>query len=174
MHGVDVYIIDVWWLHVACWYLNCVIRKLKTILYNIWYESGAKCPRKWLPLQSPSGFAMCFSNSWVSMRWSLKELAKKLQTYALGNSDHQDYYIFSRDSCKPSFTTVTVRGPHPTYAYSVCRLCSIFQQWWPIPPEASDVIMCITFPPSETQQSSCPIGVWSVHVGSPLSWSELP
>ena len=30
------------------------------------------------------------------------------------NSDHQDYYIFSRNPYKPSFTTVTVRGPYPT------------------------------------------------------------
>ena len=30
-------------------------------------------------------------------------------------SDHQNYYIFNRESQpKPSFTTVTVRGPHPT------------------------------------------------------------
>ena len=30
------------------------------------------------------------------------------------NSDHQDYYIFSRGSQpKPSFPTVTVRGPYP-------------------------------------------------------------
>ena len=31
------------------------------------------------------------------------------------NSDHQDYYMFNRESQprpKPSFTTVTVRGPH--------------------------------------------------------------
>ena len=27
------------------------------------------------------------------------------------NSDHQDYHIFSRDPYKPSFATVTVRGP---------------------------------------------------------------
>ena len=32
------------------------------------------------------------------------------------NSDHQNYYIFSRGSqSKPSFATVTVRGPHPRY-----------------------------------------------------------
>ena len=32
------------------------------------------------------------------------------------NSDHQDYYIFNRESQpKPSFTTVTVRGPYPKY-----------------------------------------------------------
>ena len=34
------------------------------------------------------------------------------------NSDHQDYYIFSRGSqTKPSFVpTVTVRGPYPSNA----------------------------------------------------------
>ena len=32
------------------------------------------------------------------------------------DSDHQDYYIFSRGSQpKPSFPTVTVRGPYPIY-----------------------------------------------------------
>ena len=30
--------------------------------------------------------------------------------------DHQDYYMFNRESQpKPSFTTVTVRGPHPRF-----------------------------------------------------------
>ena len=32
------------------------------------------------------------------------------------NSDHQDYYMFSRlvgDSHQPSFATVNGRGPHP-------------------------------------------------------------
>ena len=29
------------------------------------------------------------------------------------NSDHQDYYIFSRDPYKPSFATVTGRGDNP-------------------------------------------------------------
>ena len=34
------------------------------------------------------------------------------------NSDHQDYYIFSRESLyKPSFTTVTGRGPYPSYTH---------------------------------------------------------
>ena len=32
------------------------------------------------------------------------------------NSDHQEYYIFRiGDPYKPSFTTVTVRGPYPTF-----------------------------------------------------------
>ena len=32
------------------------------------------------------------------------------------NSDHQDYYIFSRESrTKPLFATVIGKGPHPTY-----------------------------------------------------------
>ena len=31
------------------------------------------------------------------------------------NSDHQDYYIFLGNPYKPSFTTVTGRGPHPIY-----------------------------------------------------------
>ena len=37
--------------------------------------------------------------------------------------DHQDHYIFSRGSHekthKPSFPTVTGRGPHPTYTHTI-------------------------------------------------------
>ena len=33
------------------------------------------------------------------------------------NSDHQDYYIFSRDPYKPSFATLTGRGDNPIYIY---------------------------------------------------------
>ena len=31
------------------------------------------------------------------------------------NSDHQGYYILVGDPYKPSFATVTGRGPHPRY-----------------------------------------------------------
>ena len=35
-------------------------------------------------------------------------------------SHHQDYYIFNRKSQpKPSFTTVTVRGPHPSCGFLI-------------------------------------------------------
>ena len=44
------------------------------------------------------------------------------------NSDHQDYYIFNRESQpKPSFTTVTVRGPHPNCTTLAGWCYSLFQ-----------------------------------------------
>ena len=42
--------------------------------------------------------------SWVWMVWPLPS-----------NSDHQDYYIFSREPYKPLFATVTGKRPHPSY-----------------------------------------------------------
>ena len=42
------------------------------------------------------------------------------------NSDHQDYYIFSRGSQpKPSFPTVTGRGPYPICIY-INKLCKLY------------------------------------------------
>ena len=44
------------------------------------------------------------------------------------NSDHQDYYIFYRESQpKPSFATITGRGPHPKYTHHSLDLP--FWQW---------------------------------------------
>ncbi len=54
------------------------------------------------------------------------------------NSDHQDYYIFSRESKpKPSFTTgILGRGAHPSYNSVLGNLSLVFLQcsWSFVPP----------------------------------------
>ena len=53
--------------------------------------------------------------------WRADEVATPQVGYVLGcppsqdASDHQDYYIFSRDSYKPSFATITGKGDNPRY-----------------------------------------------------------
>ena len=57
-----------------------------------------------------------FSRTWITP--SLEVRGTNVVCVGCGplNSDHQDYYIFRiGNPYKPSFTTVTVRGPYPRY-----------------------------------------------------------
>ena len=60
-----------------------------------------------------------------------RQTGKPFQQWTISNSHHQDYYIFSRDSYKPSFATVTGRGDSPTYiqvSEQIFEICPTFSR----------------------------------------------
>ena len=77
------------------------------------------------------------------------------------NSDHQDYHIFNRGSRKkPSFTTVTVRGPYPRYMVNI-EICILIRSESP-------------GAPSNTKLSPRPVGIFSASQASILRKDRAP
>ena len=63
------------------------------------------------------------------------------------NSDHQDYYILSRESQpKPSFATVTGRGPYPSYIPQVPAVTPILRRYDESPPFTSPEVRLLGVP----------------------------
>ena len=96
----------------------------------------------------------------------LFQVGQDMYGYVLGvapsqdSSDHQDYYIFSRDPHKPSYATVAGRGPTPKICYYLggCMPC-----WW-------FLLLHFLSPNSDQkieQRVSNPALAWSLHRSLP-------